>query len=195
MARTSKGWIAPVAIIIILVVIGIFWFVGQQNSLITLEESVDASWSEIDNQLQRRSDLIPNLVATVRGFAEQEEEVFTQIADARARLAGAGTVGETAESYGELQSALSRLLVVVENYPQLRSNENFLRLQDELAGTENRIAVARRRYNESVRQFNTKIRLFPTRIVANRLGLEQREYFEIDEEAREVPTVDFGDDE
>jgi len=194
MARSSKGWIAPVAIIIILVVIGIFWFVGQQNSLITLEEGVDAAWSEVDNQLQRRSDLIPNLVATVRGFAEQEEEVFTQIADARARLAGAGSVGETAESYGELQSALSRLLVVVENYPQLRSNENFIRLQDELAGTENRIAVARRRYNESVQRFNTRIRLFPARIVANRLGLEQREYFEIDEEAREVPTVDFGDE-
>lgn len=194
MAGSSKGWIAPVAIIVILVVIGIFWFVGQQNSLITLEESVDAEWSEVDNQVQRRSDLIPNLVATVRGFAEQEEEVFTQIADARARLAGAESVGETAESYGELQSALSRLLVVVENYPQLRSNENFIRLQDELAGTENRIAVARRRYNESVQQFNTRIRLFPTRIVANRLGLEQREYFEIDEEAREVPTVDFGDE-
>lgn len=195
MARSAKGWIAPAAIIIILVVVGIFWFVGQQNSLITLEESVDASWSEIDNQLQRRSDLIPNLVATVRGFAEQEEEVFTQIADARARLAGAQSVGETAESYGELQSALSRLLVVVENYPQLRSNENFIRLQDELAGTENRIAVARRRYNESVQQFNTRIRLFPARLVANALGLEQREYFEIDEEAREVPTVDFSDDE
>ena len=195
MARSAKGWIAPAAIIIILVVVGIFWFVGQQNSLITLEESVDASWSEIDNQLQRRSDLIPNLVATVRGFAEQEEEVFTQIADARARLAGAQSVGETAESYGELQSALSRLLVVVENYPQLRSNENFIRLQDELAGTENRIAVARRRYNETVQQFNTRIRLFPARLVANALGLEQREYFEIDEEARDVPTVDFSDDE
>lgn len=195
MAGRSKGWIAPVAIIVVLVVIGVFWFVGQQNSLIRLEESVDAAWSEIDNQLQRRSDLIPNLVATVRGFAEQEEEIFTQIADARARLAGAESVGETAESYGELQSALSRLLVVVENYPQLQSNENFIRLQDELAGTENRIAVARRRYNESVQQFNTRIRLFPTRIVANALGLEQREYFEIDEDAREVPTVDFGDDE
>lgn len=194
MAAGSKGWIAPVAIIVILVLIGVFWFVGQQNSLITLEESVDAAWSEIDNQLQRRSDLIPNLVATVRGFAEQEEEIFTQIADARARLAGAQSVGETAESYGELESALSRLLVVVENYPQLQSNQNFIQLQDELAGTENRIAVARRRYNESVQRFNTRIRLFPTRIVANRLGLEQREYFEIDERARDVPTVDFGDD-
>ena len=195
MAGSSKGWIAPVAIILILLVIGIFWFVGQQNTIITLEESVDSAWSEIDNQLQRRSDLIPNLVATVRGFATQEEEIFTQIADARARLAGAGTVGETAESYGEMQSALSRLLVIVENYPQLQSNENFIRLQDELAGTENRIAVARQRYNNTVQQFNTRIRLFPTRIVANRLGLDQREYFEIEESARAVPTVDFGSDD
>ncbi|MFW6247999.1 MAG: LemA family protein [bacterium] len=194
MAGSATKWIAPVAIIAILIAIGVFWFVGQQNTLVTLEESIDASWSEIDNQLQRRSDLIPNLVATVRGYAEQEEEIFTQIADARARLGGAQTVGETAESYGELQSALSRLLVVVENYPQLRSDQSFLQLQDELAGTENRIAVARRRYNESVRQFNTRIRLFPTRIVANGLGMEQREYFEIDEAAREVPTVDFGDE-
>ncbi|MFP4115370.1 MAG: LemA family protein [Spirochaetales bacterium] len=194
MAGSATKWIAPVAIIAILIAIGVFWFVGQQNTLVTLEESIDASWSEIDNQLQRRSDLIPNLVATVRGYAEQEEEIFTQIADARARLGGAQTVGETAESYGELQSALSRLLVVVENYPQLRSDQSFLQLQDELAGTENRIAVARKRYNESVRQFNTRIRLFPTRIVANGLGMEQREYFEIDEAAREVPTVDFGDE-
>ena len=191
---SSKRWIGPVAIIAILLLIGIFWFVGQQNSLVTLEESVDAAWSEIDNQLQRRSDLIPNLVATVQGFAGQEREVYGQIANARARLAGAQTVGETAESYGELQGALSRLLVIVENYPELRSNENFIRLQDELAGTENRIAVARRRYNEAVQQFNTRIRLFPTRTVANRLGMVARDYFEIDEGARSVPQVDFGSD-
>lgn len=190
---SSRRWIAPVAIIIILVAIGAFWFIGQQNSIIRLEENIDGAWSEVENQLQRRSDLIPNLVATVRGFAEQEEQIFTEIADARARLAGAGSVGETAESYEELQGALSRLLVVVENYPQLQSNENFIRLQDELAGTENRIAVARQRYNSTVQEFNTRIRLFPTRIVANRLGLNQREYFEISEAAREVPRVDFGD--
>ena len=192
MAGSSKKWIAPVAIVVIVLVIGIFWLVGQQNSLIRLEEGIDASWSEVDNQLQRRSDLIPNLVATVRGFADQEQAVFGQIADARARLAGAETVAETAESYGELQSALSRLLVIVESYPELRSNENFIRLQDELAGTENRIAVARRRYNESVREFNTRIRLFPARMVANRLGLVARDYFEIEDAAREVPRVDFG---
>ncbi len=189
---SSKRWIGPVAIVAIVLVIGIFWFIGQQNSLVTLEESVDAAWSEVDNQLQRRSDLIPNLVATVQGFAGQEREVYGQIADARARLAGARTVEETAERYGELESALSRLLVVVENYPELRSNQNFIRLQDELAGTENRIAVARRRYNESVQQFNTRIRLFPTRAVADRLGMAARAYFEIDERARTAPRVDFG---
>ena len=194
MAGSSKRWIGPVAIVVIVLVIGVFWFIGQQNSLVTIEESVDAAWSEIDNQLQRRSDLIPNLVATVQGFAGQEQAVYGQIADARARLAGAGTVEETAESYGELQSALSRLLVIVENYPELRSNQNFIRLQDELAGTENRIAVARRRYNEAVQQFNTRIRLFPTRTVANRLGMVARDYFEIDEGARSVPQVDFGSD-
>jgi len=191
MAKSTR-WIAPVAIIIIIVLIGVFWFVGQRNKLVTLEVNVDAAWSEIDNQLKRRSDLIPNLVATVQGFAQQEQKVFGDIADARARLAGAQTVGETADSYNQLQGALSRLLVVVENYPQLTSNENFIRLMDELAGTENRIAVARGRYNDVVRQFNTKIRVFPTSIVANSLGLSQREYFEISESDRSVPQVDFS---
>jgi LemA protein len=191
MAQRAK-WIAPVAIIAIIVLIAVFWFVGQRNALVTLEVNADAAWSEVDNQLKRRSDLIPNLVATVQGIARQEQQVFGDIADARARLAGAQTVGETAESYNELQGALSRLLVVVENYPELRSNENFIRLQDELAGTENRIAVARGRYNGTVRDFNTKIRVFPTNIVAGNLGMTEREYFEITESERAVPQVDFG---
>lgn len=191
MARSYTKYIAPVAIIAILVVIFVVFFVGRQNSLIRLEEDVEAAWSEIDNQLQRRSDLIPNLVATVRGFAEQEQEVFSSIADARARLAGAQSVSETAESYEELQGALSRLLVISEAYPELRSNENFIRLQDELAGTENRIAVARNRYNEQVREFNTAIRVFPGSIVAGMMGLDEKEYFEISEAARSVPRVEF----
>jgi len=181
-----------VGVIVLLGVIISGWFITTRNTLITLEETIDASWAEIDNQLKRRSDLIPNLVATVKGFATQEREVFTQIAEARSKLAGATTVGETAQGYNQLQSALSRLLVIVERYPELKSNENFIRLQDELAGTENRIAVARRRYNDNVRAFNTKIRRFPSSIVANMLGLEKREYFEIEEGAREVPEVDFG---
>lgn len=194
MARENRFvWLIVLGIIIL----GIFligsWYVRTRNSLVAMEEQVEASWSEIDNQLQRRADLIPNLVNTVRGFAQQEEEIFTRLAEARSRLAGAQGVQETAESYGEMQSALSRLLVIVENYPQLRSNENFIRLQDELAGTENRIAVARRRYNESVRQFNTRIRSFPASIIANSLGFEQKEYFEVPESAREAPEVDFSE--
>jgi LemA protein len=168
------------------------WLVSQRNALVTLDESVEAAWSEVDNQLQRRSDLIPNLVNTVQGFMQQEQQIFSDIANARARLAGAGTVGETAQGYEELQGALSRLLVVVENYPVLQSNQNFIRLQDELAGTENRIAVARNRYNDTVRQFNTRIRQFPASMLASRFGLTQREYFEISEQAREVPRVEFG---
>jgi len=190
MAQKTK-WIAPLAVVLIIVLIAVFWFVGQRNSLVTLEVNADAAWSEVDNQLKRRSDLIPNLVATVQGFAGQEQQVFGDIADARARLAGAQTVGETADSYNELQGTLSLLLVIVENYPELRSNENFIRLQDELAGTENRIAVARGRYNDTVRQFNTKIRVFPTNIVANNLGMVEREYFEITESDRAVPEVNF----
>ena len=192
-STSSRSWIIPVLIALVVLAILGFWFVGQRNSLVTLEESVDAAWSEVDNQLQRRSDLIPNLVATVQGVTQQEQEVFGQIADARARLAGAETVAETSERYAELESAVSRLLVVVENYPELRSNENFIRLQDELAGTENRIAIARRRYNEAVQQFNTRIRVFPTNVAANQLGMTSKDYFEVSEEDREVPTVDFGD--
>lgn len=192
----AKGKLLSILVVIgIIVVLGVIvsgWYVGTRNTLITLEESIDASWAEIDNQLKRRSDLIPNLVATVKGFATQEREVFIQIAEARSKLAGASTVGETAQGYNQLQSALSRLLVIVERYPELKSNQNFIRLQDELAGTENRIAVARKRYNDSVRVFNTKIRRFPSSVVANMMGLEKREYFEIEEGAREVPEVDFG---
>lgn len=178
-----------IAVVVIALLAG--WMISQRNSLITLDETVEAAWSEIDNQLQRRSDLIPNLVATVQGFARQEQQVFGDIAAARARLAGATTVQETAEGYNELQGALSRLLVIAENYPQLQSNQNFLRLQDELAGTENRIAVARRRYNDAVRQFNTRIRTFPASMLAPRFGLAAREYFEITDAARAVPQVQF----
>ncbi|MFW6181134.1 MAG: LemA family protein [Spirochaetota bacterium] len=167
------------------------WYIGVRNTLVTLDEQIDAAWSEVDNQLKRRSDLIPNLVATVKGFAAQEREVFIEIAEARAKLAGAQGVEETARSYNQLQSALSRLLVIVERYPELKSNQNFIRLQDELAGTENRIAVARMRYNEQVRAFNTRIRRFPASTVARNMGFTPREYFEIEEGAREVPEVDF----
>ncbi|MFP4180812.1 MAG: LemA family protein [Spirochaetaceae bacterium] len=193
--NSQKKWglIIALAVAVILIFSLISWFVGTRNNLVGMDEEINAAWAEIDNQLQRRSDLIPNLVNTVKGFAEQEEEIFTHIADARAKLSGADSVNETAEGYNELQGALSRLLVVVEDYPQLKSNENFQELQYELAGTENRIAVARKRYNDRVRNFNRSIRMFPASMVADMLGFEQREYFEIDEEAREVPEVDFSD--
>jgi LemA protein len=190
----KRGLLGILVVIGIVVVFGVIiggWYVGTRNTLVTLEETIDSSWAEIDNQLQRRTDLIPNLVNTVKGYAKQEREVFTQIAEARSKLAGARTVGEKAAGYNGLETALSRLLVIVERYPELKSNVNFIRLQDELAGTENRIAVARKRYNDSVRTFNTKIRRFPSSTVARNMGLEKKEYFQIEERAREVPQVDF----
>ena len=190
----KRGLLSILVVIGIVVVLGVIiggWYVGTRNTLVTLEETIDGSWAEIDNQLQRRADLIPNLVNTVKGYAKHEREVFTQIAEARSKLAGARTVGEKAEGYNSLETALSRLLVIVERYPELKSNVNFLRLQDELAGTENRITVARKRYNDSVRTFNTKIRRFPSSTVARNMGLEKKEYFQIEERSREVPKVDF----
>ncbi|MDR2210375.1 MAG: LemA family protein [Spirochaetaceae bacterium] len=172
-----------------LIVIG--FYVGTRNSLIRLDESTGAAWSEIDNQLQRRADLIPNFVNTVKGYAAHEEQLFSEIAQARARLAGGGTVEEKAAGYNAMESALSRLLMVVENYPDLKASANFTALQDELAGTENRIAVARNRYNDSVRQFNTRIRTFPGSLFAGGLGFSSRPYFEIQERARDVPAVEF----
>ncbi|MBT3273939.1 MAG: LemA family protein [Spirochaetales bacterium] len=187
----SRIGIIVLGVVVLGIIIG-SWYIKSRNQIVTLDEDINGAWAEIENQLQRRSDLIPNLVATVKGFASQEEKIFSDIANARARMAGAGSVGETAEGYNELQGALSRLLVVVENYPDLKSNQNFIQLQDELAGTENRIAVARKRYNDKVRTYNTKVRTFPGSSIARSMGFEAREYFEIDESARIAPTVDFG---
>ncbi|MDR1908952.1 MAG: LemA family protein [Spirochaetaceae bacterium] len=181
---TVIGLIAVIAVLIAT-------YFNARNSLITLDETVNAAWSEIDNQLQRRSDLIPNFVNTVRGYASHEERVFSDIAEARARLAGARTVEEKAEGYNGVESALSRLLVVAEQYPDLKAAANFIALQDELAGTENRLAVARRRYNDSVGSFNTRIRSFPGSLIAGSLGFTARPYFEISEAARSRPQVNF----
>jgi LemA protein len=161
------------------------------NTLVSERESVDSAWSEVDNQLQRRNDLIPNLVNTVKGFAQQEKEVLTKVTEARSRVAGAGTPRESIEASNQLSGALSRLLVVVERYPELKSDQNFIRLQDELAGTENRLAVARKRYNDAVRAFNTTVKRFPTNFIASLFGFEARDYFEVPEEATAVPTVEF----
>ena len=161
------------------------------NTLVKQGEAVDAAWSEVQNQLQRRNDLIPNLVNTVKGFAQQEKDVLIKVTEARSRVAGAGTPEETIEASNELSGALSRLLVVVEQYPQLKSDQNFLRLQDELAGTENRLTVARMRYNESVQGYNAQVKSFPTNLMAKMFGFDARPYFEAPESARAVPEVKF----
>ena len=163
------------------------------NKIQTLDEQANAAQGQIEVQLQRRADLIPNLVETVKGFAAQEQTVFGDIAKARSALLGAHSPAEKIAANGQLDSALGRLLVVVENYPQLRSNENFLRLQDELAGTENRIAVERRRYNEAVQDCNTFIALFPNSLVASMSGFTRNDaYFKTEEGARQAPKVSFG---
>jgi len=160
-------------------------FVGQ-------EESIKAQWAQVENQLQRRNDLIPNLVETVKGFAQQERDVFGQIADSRAKLAGARTPEQTIQAANEQSAALARLLVITENYPQLRSNESFNRLMDELSGTENRIAVERMRYNERVQEYNTSRRQFPSNLTANVFGFKEYPLFNAPPEAERVPKVNFG---
>ena len=161
------------------------------NTLVAEREAADAAWSEVDNQLQRRNDLVPNLVETVKGYAKQEQDVLVKVTEARSRVAGAGTPAEKIQASNELSGALSRLLVVAEKYPDLKSNQNFLRLQDELAGTENRLAVARMRYNEAVRTYNTTSKRFPTMIAAKMFGFAEKPYFEAPAEAKQVPKVQF----
>ena len=167
-------------------------FVTVRNDLVTQRESVTAAWSAVDVALQRRADLIPNLVQTVKAFATHETEVFKDIADARAALISGRTPQEKIQANQQLEGALSRLLVIAENYPQLRSNENFLRLQDELAGTENRIAVERRKYNETLQRYNTTIELFPNNIVASMSGFARNDaYFKTEAGAQTAPKVTF----
>ena len=178
-----KQFMLFVSILAVVVLFGGCYIVGQRNALISLDENVNEAWSNIDADLQRRNDLIPNLVATVKGYATHEEEVFTGIADARSKLAGSTTMQEKAEADATLTAGLGRLLAIAENYPELKANEGFLRLQDELAGTENRIKVTRKRYNQDVKTFNRSIRQFPGSLFAGNLpfiglNLEPREYFE-----------------
>jgi LemA protein len=168
------------------------WLMGVRNDLVPQREAINGQWSQVDVVLQRRADLIPNLVESVKGYAKQETQIFTDIANARASMGGARTPGERIQANGQLDSALARLLVVVENYPQLKSNENFLRLQDELSGTENRIAVERRKYNEVVQKYNTAIELFPANLVAGMFGFNRNDaYFKVEPAKREAPAVKF----
>ncbi len=187
-----KVWIV-LGVIALLLVMGFSSYVGAKNQMVTKNEAVKAAWSQVDIVLQRRADLIPNLVETVKGFATQEQTVFGDIARARSQLLSAGTPADKIAANKQLDGALGRLLVVVENYPQLRSNENFLRLQDELAGTENRIAVERKRYNDSLQDYNTYIGLFPNSFWAGIAGFKRNDaYFAASEGARTTPKVDFS---
>ena len=161
------------------------------NTLVSQGEAVDGAWGEVQNQLQRRNDLIPNLVETVKGFAKQEQDVLIKVTEARSRVAGAGTPKDAIEASNDLSNALSRLLVVVEKYPELKSDQNFLKLQDELAGTENRLAVARKRYNDTIQSYNTTAKRFPTNLVAMLFGFEAKPYFDAPASAEAVPQVKF----
>jgi LemA protein len=183
-------------------VLGLFlWGMGVYNSMVKMDEGINGAWSQVENQYQRRLDLIPNLVNTVKGYAEHEKEVFEQVANARARV---GSIQATAEVVNDpalfqkfqeaqsgMSSALSRLLAVAENYPQLKANENFLQLQSQLEGTENRIAVERKRFNEVVQQFNTRIRTFPASMLAGMFGFSQKQYFKSEAGAEKAPKVQF----
>ncbi len=188
----KKGTIA----VIVLVVLGIFAFmqyVGVRNNLVTKNEAVKSAWSQVDVVLQRRADLIPNLVETVKGYAQQEVTVFGDIAKARAALLGAGNPQDKIAANNQLDGAIGRLLVVVENYPQLKSNENFMRLQDELAGTENRIAVERKNYNDTLQDYNTYVQMFPNSVFAGWAGFKPNPaYFTASEASRATPKVNFA---
>jgi LemA protein len=188
----SKMWIV-IIVVVLIVLVGFGQYVGVRNTLVTKNEAVKAAWSQVDIVLQRRADLIPNLVETVKGFALQEQTVFGDIAKARSALLSAGSPSEKIAANGQLDGALGRLLVIVENYPQLRSNENFLKLQDELAGTENRIAVERKRYNDTLQDYNTYIQTFPHNIFAGWAGYKVNDaYFAATEASRQAPKVNFA---
>jgi LemA protein len=165
------------------------------NTMVGMKESVDAAWAQVDNQLQRRNDLIPNLVEVTKGYAKHEREVFEHVADARARLLAGGTREDRINAANEMTGALGRLLALAERYPDLKANQQFAKLSDELAGTENRIAVERMRYNDAVRGYNTYIKQFPQMVYAGPAGFHEQTYFETPQEARQAPRVDFGGDQ
>ncbi len=189
----GKGLIVALVVIALIVLIFFGQYVGVRNTLVTKNEAVKSAWSQVDVVLQRRADLIPNLVETVKGYAQQEQTVFGDIAKARSTLLSAAGPQEKIAANQQLDGALGRLLAIVENYPQLKSNENFLRLQDELAGTENRIAVERKRYNDTLQDYNTYVQKFPNNIFAGWAGFSANNaYFAATEASRQVPKVNFG---
>jgi LemA protein len=185
------GLLVVIVVVVVLLIFG-GGLMSSRNQLVAERETINSAFSQVDNQLQRRNDLIPNLVETVKGFAGQERTVIDSVTSARAAMLGARTPAEKIAADSTLQTALGRLLLLTENYPNLKSNENFLRLQDELAGTENRIAVERRKYNEAVQRFNTDIALFPQNIAAGMFGFQREDaYFRAEAAAKEVPKVKF----
>jgi len=185
------GGLVIVAVIAVLVLVIGGWVAGNYNTLVQKSTEVDKAFAEVDNLLQRRNDLIPNLVETVKGIAAQEQVVFGEIASARAAMAGARTPEQKFAAGQQMDGALGRLLVVIENYPQLKSQENFLRLQDELAGTENRLSVGRTRYNEVARDYNVLVKSFPTNLFAGMFGYREKPFYPITPGARDVPKVSF----
>lgn len=196
----KKGWLVLIIVLVVLLMIYGF-FKNNYNALVTLEETVNQAWAQVGNQYQRRADLIPNLVETVKGYAAHEKETFAAVTEARAKVGQLTVTPEVLNDpeafakfqqvQGELGSVLSRLMAISENYPQLRANENFLALQSQLEGTENRISVERKRFNEAVQRYNTRIRRFPTNLLANLYGFEKKLYFEAQAGAEAVPKVEF----
>lgn len=191
MTQGQKTTLIAIGIVLLAILIPVLYLKGTYNSLVRMDEGVKGAWAQVENQLQRRYDLIPNYVETVKGYAKHEKEVLLKVTEARSKVAGAGAISQKIAANNELSSALARLLVVVERYPDLKANANFIRLQDELAGTENRISVERRRFNETVKAYNTKIRSFPTNLIAGLLGFEKAAFFEVPKEKQEAPQVKF----
>lgn len=189
MKKISSGMIVLIAVGLILL-LSVFWFVGAYNSLIVLDESVNEKWANVQTAYQRRADLIPNLVSTVKQYADYEEGVFTAVTEARSKVGSANTPSKLDQAGQEMNSAISRLLMVAENYPNLKANENFLSLQDELAGTENRIKTERDLFNKAVKNFNIKVRRFPTNMIAGMFGFEKKDMFESEPEADTAPDVE-----
>ena len=202
MQKKLPGWLIAIIVVVALVLICLSKYKNTYNTMVTLDESVSASWAEVQNQYQRRYDLIPNLVSTVKGYAAHESDVLTQVTEARSKAGGVINVSDDVlndpEAFARFQevqdslgSSLQRLLAVTESYPELKANENFLALQDELEGTENRITVGRNRFNETAKKYNTYIRQFPNNIIANMSGFDKKSYFSAGSEAQSAPKVEF----
>ena len=191
MDSKKKTLLIVLAVIVVLAIVLYSFFAGNYNKFVKMDVGIKAAWSQVENQLQRRFDLIPNLVETVKGYAKQEHDVLVEVTNARAKVGGAGNVPDKIAANNELTGALSGLMVVVERYPDLKSNQNFMKLQDELAGTENRIAVERKRYNDAVQIYNEAIRSFPANFLAGMYGFKEAAFFEAPKDAKAAPKVKF----